>query len=706
MALVTIEEEYLENIANSIRKMTGKHDKITTDSFAREIESVEIVWDPEEKWQRPLDWPDYDSLNLFKNMLGKSIATSGGYINSSGGITSTSGWYYTTYIDVKPKTSYVASSISKGGSNTYYALYDKNKVLTRTILIVANENPTFTTAANEYYVRFSIRDINNELATAQLEEGTVATEYSPFFEGMYFTYDTTHADHYDEWVGIYCVCSGGYKVERGQIVNGVFVAEATFTKSSGAVFEEWIESTITGHVVYRISATTAGQPITSIGLRDMSATLRTDGRTNRVTYYQPIQERYGRLPNLTSFSNWGNYFVESDTILDLKKVTSIAAAWVYCYNIENIDITGYDSQTTSLSQTFASCRRLRYLNETDKLVTSKCTTMYYAFSECYNLRFLDCRDWDTSNVTRMDNLFASCFNLYKADLSQWNVSKVTIMTNMFYACYSLKTIDLSRWVVTLPTSYYQMFSGCSSVEYLDFSGFNSTNVTNLQSMFNGCAALRELDISHFNTSKVTTMYYMFNNCRMLQHLDVSNFDTSKVIDFRCAFQNTVNLEELDISNFSFESAIYTNSFLYGTGARIKHLPLINNLTSGKITSSYGDYAFGNIISLQEIDMTGFDYSGTTAPAQVLRYDYSLEKAILPDSIHYIGQYFFGDCRNLKTIVMPSTTLVTLVNTNAFSGANRAKTIYVPDNLVASYRTANNWKSLSNVTFAGISTYVE
>lgn len=570
--------------------MTGKKDLITTDSMANEIEQAEIVWNPEEKWQRPLDWPDYSQIDLTN------------------------------------------------------------------------------------------------------------------FEGMYFTYDTTHADHYDEWVGIYCACSGGYKVERGQIVNGVFAAEATFTKSSGAIFEEWIESTITGHVVYKVSAVTAGQPITSIGLRDMTTALRTDGRTNRTTFFQPIQERYGRLPNLTTFSNWANYFVESDTILDLKKLTTLSQVWNYSYNIENINISGFDSQVTSLYQTFLCCRRLRYINETDKLVTSKCTSMYYTFDECYNLRFLDCRDWDTSNVTRMDNLFIACQNLYKADVSQWDVSKVTIMTNIFNGCYSLKTIDVSRWVVTLPTSFGAIFSGCTSVETLDLSGFDSTNVTSFSSMFSGCMSLRELDISHFNTSKVTTMYYMFNNCRRLQHLDVSNFDTSRVTDFRCMFQYTMNLNELDISNFSFASATTINSFLYASSARVKRLNLIDNLISQKMSSSNIDYSFSYLVSLQEIDLTGFNFSGVTAPNYVFRYNYSLEKAIMPDSLHYIAQYFFGDCRNLKTIVLPSTTLVTLTNTNAFSGANRAKTIYVPDNLVESYRTANNWKSLTNVTFAGISTY--
>jgi len=144
MSKVLIDDRYLTDIADSIRKKRGTHDLITTDSMAAEIMEAEIASNPDEKWVRPDDWPDYSTIDITS------------------------------------------------------------------------------------------------------------------FEGMYFTYDTSQADHYDEWVGIYCVCSGGYKVERGQIVNGAFQVQATTTKASGAVFEEWIESTVTGYVVYRVTATTAG----------------------------------------------------------------------------------------------------------------------------------------------------------------------------------------------------------------------------------------------------------------------------------------------------------------------------------------------------------------------------------------------------------------------------------------------------------------
>lgn len=102
-----------------------------------------------------------------------------------------------------------------------------------------------------------------------------------------------------------------------------------------------------------------------------------------------------------------------------------------------------------------------------------------------------------------------------------------------------------------------------------------------------------------------------------------------------------------------------------------------------------------------------DLSNITNPSYICRYNYSMEKCKLPASLHSLGAYCFDSCRNLKKLVIPSTTLVTLANTNAFTNRNGCPlTIYVPDNLVSSYQAADNWKSLTYVTFAGLSTYTE
>ena len=87
-------------------------------------------------------------------------------IDSDGTEKYTSKWYATDYIFVEPGATYQTLGLSKGGSNTYIGLYNSEKEMTRTILMVANENNNFTINENERYVRLSIRNFSKELDTA------------------------------------------------------------------------------------------------------------------------------------------------------------------------------------------------------------------------------------------------------------------------------------------------------------------------------------------------------------------------------------------------------------------------------------------------------------------------------------------------------------------------------------------------------------
>ena len=146
-------------------------------------------------------------------------------------------------------------------------------------------------------------------------------------------------------------------------------------------------------------------------------------------------------------------------------------------------------------------------------------------------------------------------------------------------------------------------------------------------------------------------------------------------------QYMTGLSYLDISSFDFSVATNISSFLYATGPTIRDFHFPQDLSTATITGSGFNYAFGSLLSIEELDVSAINLNITNAE-YTFRYNYSMEKCILPESLHGIGVYCFEQCRNLKTLVMPSTTLVTLSNTNAFSGCNRAKTIYVPDNLVS------------------------
>ena len=76
----------------------------------------------------------------------------------------------------------------------------------------------------------------------------------------------------------------------------------------------------------------------------------------------------------------------------------------------------------------------------------------------------------------------------------------------------------------------------------------------------------------------------------------------------------------------------------------------------------------------------------------------LERADL-DSIETIQAYSFYNCPKLTTVVIRTTSKVcTLANVNAFTGSGIASGtgyIYVPDDLVDSYKTASNWSTYAN-----------
>ena len=76
---------------------------------------------------------------------------------------------------------------------------------------------------------------------------------------------------------------------------------------------------------------------------------------------------------------------------------------------------------------------------------------------------------------------------------------------------------------------------------------------------------------------------------------------------------------------------------------------------------------------------------------------SLQTIDLPN-VTSIGTNMFYGCTNLKTIILRRTSLVSLGNVSAFADMpveSGTGYIYVPDNLVDSYKGATNWSTYAN-----------
>ena len=78
------------------------------------------------------------------------------------------------------------------------------------------------------------------------------------------------------------------------------------------------------------------------------------------------------------------------------------------------------------------------------------------------------------------------------------------------------------------------------------------------------------------------------------------------------------------------------------------------------------------------------------------YQTNLERLILT-SATTIGNYAFANS-GLKTLTIATSSICTLTNVNAFNGT-LISNIYVPNNLVNSYKTANNWNTYASIISA-------
>ena len=146
-----------------------------------------------------------------------------------------------------------------------------------------------------------------------------------------------------------------------------------------------------------------------------------------------------------------------------------------------------------------------------------------------------------------------------------------------------------------------------------------------------------------------------------------------------AFQSCPNLTTVDlpkctsISGFKGCTSLTTVNFLECTTIGNSAFSSCTSLTTVNLPecTSIGDYAFSNCTNLTTID--------------------------LPKCTS-IERYAFNSCTSLTTIILSNNQVATLKNISAFNNSateNGSGYIYVPDNLVDSYKSDTNWSNYAN-----------
>ena len=337
---------------------------------------------------------------------------------------------------------------------------------------------------------------------------------------------------------------------------------------------------------------------------------------------------------------------------DTRNVTDMSYMFS-CKSLTTLNVSNFDtSNVTNMEHMFGNCSGLTNL-DLSGFNTSNVTNMISMFYSCSSLTNLDLNNFDTKNVTNMRYMFSTCTRLKNVDLSNLDTRNLTSMRNMFYSCSSLTSLDLSNFNTSNVIDMYGVFDSCSNLTSLNISGFDTKNVTDMTYMFNSCKRLTSLDVSVFNTNKVTRMKEMFSSCSSLINLDLSSFDTSNVTDMTYMFLGCSSLTNLDLSNFDTSNVI-DMSGMFSSCSSLKDVD-VSSFNTSSVTSMYS--MFYKCSSLTNLDVSNFDTSDVTMMFQSCS---SLISLRLGQNFNKLtGAYMFSGCSNLKAIITPRTTIMTL-----------------------------------------------
>ncbi len=386
-----------------------------------------------------------------------------------------------------------------------------------------------------------------------------------------------------------------------------------------------------------------------------------------------------------------------------------------------IDVTGMNtSNVTTMEAMFSHVgnRSVCKVYGIETLDVSKVTDMSYMFSHfSQQTQFsLNLSGWDVSSVQDMSRMFNNCYSMTSLDLTGWDASSVTTMASMFAYCERLTSLNVSHFVTDNVTDMSRMFHGCQRIANLDVSNFNTSGVTTMDGTFYNCRALTALDLSNFNTQNVTTMAQMFYQCHALRSLDLSSFDGSNSTSFRMMFweckaladltlpSNLVTsaatdlyqmffhcevLEEIDTTGWDF-SGVESSVAMFHAAYALKRIVGIENWKTDSLTDT--NYMFRGCDDLLELDLSGWDVSQVTDMHWMFYGCYGLQTLDVStwDTSRVSNmERMFSECKALTELDISSFDTSNVSNMSyMFATCSALTTIYVGENWATDFVTSS------------------
>ena len=244
----------------------------------------------------------------------------------------------------------------------------------------------------------------------------------------------------------------------------------------------------------------------------------------------PLLELNPNTGNVTNMEDLfsGSKSLKSIPVINTQNVTDMSGMFSECAKLSSVPVLD-TSNVIDMNRIFSGCSSLTTV---PLLNTSNVTNMLAMFERCSSL--IEIPTLDTSKVTTMYLMFGGCTSLKQIPLL--DTKRCVDMETMFKDCSLLETIPkLETGNVTVMNS---MFKGCSSLKQIPL--LNTKSCNNMEYMFSECSSITE--IPELDTSNVITMWYMFFKCTSLT--TVPMLDASKIINVYNMFNNCSSLVTL------------------------------------------------------------------------------------------------------------------------------------------------------------------
>lgn len=212
------------------------------------------------------------------------------------------------------------------------------------------------------------------------------------------------------------------------------------------------------------------------------------------------------------------YVINSDKIV-LSKCTSLYQMFKDCYYLSSSIKFGSGAPLNETCEAFFENVNGSIDVDVSGLCTATCTSLKQMFNDASGLRVINgLGTFDTRNVRDVSGLFNNCNNLYRIDgVETWNTSKVTDFSRSFKNTKHMPFINLENWTISSATTLEEMFwiTGSRSINIKRFTP--NPNLMSVKNMFRNSEWLLCVgcDDNTFSVPNGCDTRYMFNGCGAL-----------------------------------------------------------------------------------------------------------------------------------------------------------------------------------------------